>query len=91
MFLCVGAIISIRISGRLAPPPSPFTLQGLFLQQQLEFCPESKSRYAFVTKLGCASVECFSESKADAGTVLASDSTAMWCQRAEDWAPPCRL
>ena len=91
MFLCVGAIISIRISGRLAPPPSPFTLQGLFLQQQLEFCPESKSRYAFVTELGCAWVECFSESKADAGTVLASDSTAMWCQRAEDWAPPFRL
>lgn len=31
------------VHSRLAPPPSPFTLQGLFLQQQLEFCPESKS------------------------------------------------
>jgi hypothetical protein len=42
------ANIAIKTLNRLAPPPSPFTLQGLFLQQQqLAFRPELNSWYVF--------------------------------------------
>ena len=37
-------LIMIQTMFRLAPPPSPFTLQGHLLQQQLAFHPESSSR-----------------------------------------------
>jgi hypothetical protein len=45
--ICRHMLFSVVIETmpRLAPPPSPFTLQGHLLQQQLNFRPESSSRY----------------------------------------------
>jgi hypothetical protein len=62
IFKFAGASIVIELS-RLAPPPSPFTLQGLFLQQQLAFRPESNSRYMRVATCTWA---CWADSDADA-------------------------
>jgi hypothetical protein len=76
--------IMIEILPRLAPPPSPFTLQGHLLQQQLNFRPESSSRHVLI-------YACYNCSDDDPSAVLALASTATWYRKEEAWAQHCRL